>query len=158
MTSISIFFAQVAFSMEIAAFDSAVIENYIVEKERILKAGEYKNARRFMEGDLTRDGVSDLAMLYTLEGIGGGGNNYSFFLAVFEKTADGIKFIADAKVGGKTTRSLSFESIEDGTMTFNTKFIWKNDALCCPSGSGKAFYTLNHRQKKLNELNTAPKP
>jgi hypothetical protein len=149
---------QVAFSVELTDSDSKVIENYLIEKERELKGGEYKKARKYMEGDLNRDGVSDLAMLYTLEGIGGGGNNYSFFLAVFERTSNGIKFVTDAKVGSKVTRSLNFESIEDGTITFNTKFIWKNDAFCCPSGKGKAYYILKTRQRKLRELNTAPKP
>ncbi|WP_136796033.1 hypothetical protein [Desulfosediminicola ganghwensis] len=111
-----------------------------------------------MTGDLDQDGIDDLAILYTLEGIGGGGNNYSSFLAVFLRTEEGLKFSSDILVGGKSSRSLSFKSIENGVITFDTRFstiredgTW--DPSCCPSGEGEAFYVLFYGE--LRELNVA---
>ena len=153
--ALNLLLANLALSQELQTRDVETVENYIKSKEKSLSAGEYPQARQFMPGDINHDDIADLSVIYTLESIGGGGNNYSFFLAVFKRTNDGLEFVADAKVGGKGTRSLFFESIEDGVITFTTKFLWKHDALCCPSGGGKAFYILDYRNF-LRELNLAP--
>ena len=122
-----------------------------------MKAAEYTKARSYISGDLNDDGTEDLAVQYTLEGIGGGGNNYSFFLAVFLKTDNGIQIASDSLIGGKFSRSLEFESVQQGVIAFSTLFYTikpngKWDASCCPSGIGKAYYALV--EDTLVELNT----
>ena len=68
------------------------IEAYLENREVELKASEYEKARSQISGDLNDDGMDDIAILYTLEGIGGGGNNYSFFLATFLQTPNDLQF------------------------------------------------------------------
>lgn len=99
------------------------------------------------------------AILFTLEGSGGGGNDYSFYLAVFLQTGAGYRYFSDARVGGKASRTLGFHSIQNGVIHLSTKFHSKNadgswDAACCPSGVGQAHYAL--RGSKLVELSTSP--
>ncbi len=136
-----------------------VVDSYLKNKELESKGSVYRKANRFMQGDINNDNVNDLILLYTLEGVGGGGNNYSFYIAIFIKTQAGYKFHAESLAGGKSSRTLSFGLIENGVIQLNTKFITKKedglwDALYCPSGIGKAYYTL--RGNKLVELNSSP--
>jgi hypothetical protein len=69
------------------------VDAYMKSKETELKASEYTKARAYILGDLNDDGTEDLAVQYTLEGIGGGGNNYSFFLAFFIRTDGGLQLL-----------------------------------------------------------------
>ena len=47
------------------------IEAYLENREVELKASEYEKARSQISGDLNDDGIDDIAILYTLESIGG---------------------------------------------------------------------------------------
>ena len=149
----------IATSAELPEPVRAAVASYFATKETETKGKVFAKATRYLTGDLDHDGRDDLAVLFTLEGIGGGGNNYSFFMAVFLRAGDRYQLLADAIVGGKTTRSLDFDSIRNGVIRLNTKYRTKDaagnwDATCCPSGRGKAYYTL--RGPRLVELNTSP--
>src|SRR5436190_13821404 len=62
--------------------DAAVIGKFISGEVARLGGQEYGAARKIVTGDLNHDGIPDAAVLYTIEGMGGG-NNYSQYLAVF---------------------------------------------------------------------------
>lgn len=149
-----LFITQITYAKDLPPEDLMVVDNYVNKKSAELKAGE--STRTFMGGDLNRDSVEDLAVLYTLVGIGGmGGNSVTSFLAIFKRTSNGLEWINETKVGGASTRILSFESIIDGVITFNSKFYLPPDARCCPTGNGKVFYKLS--RNIVRELNVAPR-
>src|SRR5690349_10411631 len=54
--------------------DTAVIDKFISKQETRESGYEYKDARKVNAGDLNRDGILDLAVLYTLEGAFGANN------------------------------------------------------------------------------------
>ncbi len=153
-------FPNLSSALELEEQTLLLVESYLKKKEAESKAYVYRKANRFMKGDMNYDNIDDLALLYTLEGVNEG-NNYFFYLVVFIKTDKGYRFQAEALAGQIAARSVSFDSIEDGIIQLSTKFMTKKadglwDPICCPSGIGKAYYTLNG--EKLTELNRSEMP
>jgi len=149
-----IFITQFTYATDPQPDDLKVVNDYVNKKISELSAAE--SYTKFMLGDLNSDGVDDIAMLHTMVGIGGmGGNNTSQRLVVFKKTSDGLKYVNEAIAGSRGSRFLSFESINNGVITFNSKFYLPLDARCCPTGKGKVFYKLT--RNIVRELNVAPR-
>ena len=125
------------------ARDRAVISRFIAGQASKLGGQEYREARKMVAGDLNHDGVPDAAVLYTLEGIGGG-NNYTQYLAVFLRDKDKGLLVpaAHATVGGKLYREARLQSITDGAILFNIVSYEEKDAACCPSKKGATRYVL----------------
>jgi hypothetical protein len=77
------------------------------------------------------------ACLYTVEGRGGGGNNYETFLALFELSNNGNGSrvpVASEIVGGKMIRAV--HSVQFGAgyeLILSTTEYSERDATCCPS-------------------------
>ena len=94
-----------------------------------------------MAGDLNHDGVSDVAVLYTIEGVGGG-NNYTQYLAVFVRLEGKLTPTAHAVVGGKGYRATHLEGIGDNVIFLTTLSYGPHDAMCCPSIKGSARFVL----------------
>ena len=103
-----------------------------------------KRARKVVAGDLNHDGVSDLAVLYTIEGAGGG-NNYTQYLAVvrFDVRRDNLLRTTHTVVGGKGNRAAP-TGIESGdnVIFLTTLGYGPHDAMCCPSIKGSARFVL----------------
>lgn len=140
---------------ELTKKEEASISMYLSERESTLGGHEHVAGRKFLSGRLSKKNDNSLAMLYTLEGFNKG-NNYHFFLAVFNRTEKGLTLLADNLVGGKGSRTLSFKSMGNSLITFNSKFSYPSDPQCCPSGEGSAIFYLSSRGK-LKELNVSPK-
>ena len=119
-----------------------VIDRYIAGVAKVSDASEYEEARKIIYGDLDGDGDEDAAAQFTLEGVGGGGNNYGFYLAVFRNENGKLTGVTDDAIGGKLNRDVTFTKIEDGKMLFDTKGYAEDDGACCPSIEGKTAYVL----------------
>ena len=128
--------------------DADIIEKFIKRQATRLGGEEYGEARKVMAGDLNQDSQPDLAILYTIEGIGGG-NNYTQFLAVFSRTKGRVVYVAHAVIGGKLNRAVELKSITNKVILFETLSYAANDGSCCPSVKGTAKFVLVG--KKLKE-------
>jgi hypothetical protein len=127
--------------------DTAVITGFISKQATQEGGEEYKKARKVVKGDLNRDGVTDLAVLYTIEGQNGS-NNYVQYLAVFTRNKDGLVPVVHTVVGGKTNRSVGLKSIKNNVISFKTLSYEPNDASCCPSKKGTTSFVLVNSELK----------
>jgi hypothetical protein len=119
-----------------------VVGSYIAAHARRMKADEYAEARKVVEGDLNGDKIPDTAVLYTIEGMGGG-NSHAQYIAVFlGRKAGKPQFVSVAGVGGKTNRSVELQRVAGGKILIATKSFRSSDPSCCPSIPGKATYRL----------------
>ena len=142
--------------------DKAAIDKFISDQESELGGQEYKDARKVITGDLNHDGISDLAVLYTIEGTGGG-NNYTQYLAVFlrlDRIVAGGRFRAIQTVaGGKGNRSVQLESIRSNVIFLTTLSYAPSDAMCCPSIKGTAQFVVADGKLVSQEISSqTPSP
>jgi hypothetical protein len=80
---------------------------------------EYRDARKVVVGDLTRDGVPETGVLYTIESQRGT-NNYVQYVAVFGRGNGRLVAVTHAEVGGKSTRSVELTSVDNNTIHLET--------------------------------------
>jgi hypothetical protein len=129
--------------------DTAVITGFISNQATQEGGDEDEGARKIVTGDLNRDGVTDLAVLYTIEGQNGS-NNYVQYLAVFTRNKDGLVPVTHTVIGGKTNRSVELKSIRNNVIFFKTLTYRPKDASCCPSKKGVTrFVLVNSMLKEL---------
>jgi hypothetical protein len=119
----------------------SVIDGFIAGQARRERGEEYRDARKVMVGDLTRDGVPETVILYTIESQGGT-NNYVQYVAVFASRNRGLIPVTHAEVGGKMRRSVDLASVEDNAIQLATLSYGPKDASCCPSVKGTTRYAL----------------
>lgn len=124
--------------------DGSVIDGFIARQARRERGEEYREARKVMVGDLTRDGVPETVVLYTIESQGGT-NNYVQYVAIFARGAHGLIPMTHTEVGGKMIRSVELLSVEDNTIKLATLRYGPKDASCCPSVKGTTRYALMGR-------------
>ena len=129
--------------------DTAVITKFISKQATREGGDEYEEARKVMAGDLNRDGVPDLAVLYTIEGQNGT-NNYIQYLAVFIRAKGKLVPVAHTVVGGKLNRAVELQSIRNNVIFFKTLKYRANDPASTPSKKGTTrFVLVNRRLKEL---------
>jgi len=128
-------------------------------------AVEHRKARKI---HYVKDMPSIVLVFFTIEGFTGG-NNYTFYLAVFEPSwkfdpskgeaqqhnASNIskyRLVGYSPVGGKGWRSVDFTkfTVENRQVTLQTKEYASNDPMCCPSKTGTVIYKIEY--DKLIEL------
>ena len=129
--------------------DTTVVDEFISKQAKQENGEEYKDARKMLAGDLNRDGVPDVAVLYTIEGQNGT-NNYLQYLAVFVRTKGKLVPAAHTVVGGKLNRDVDLQSIKNNVIRFKTLSYRANDPASTPSRKGTARFMLIKR--KLKEL------
>lgn len=127
--------------------DTAAITDFILKQATQEGGAEYKGARKIVRGDLDRDGIADLVVLYTIEGQNGS-NNYVQYLAVFSRNKDGLVPVTHTVVGGKTNRSVELKSIKNNVISLKTLSYEPNDASCCPSKKGATTFVLVNSELK----------
>ena len=127
--------------------DTAVVDKFIAKQATWEDGEEYEAARKVMAGDLNQDGVSDLAVLYTIEGQNGT-NNYVQYLAVFIRAKGGLVPVAHTVVGGKLNRDAELQSIKNNVIRFKTLSYRANDPASTPSKKGTARFVLVKRRLK----------
>ena len=129
--------------------DTAAIKSFISRQAARERGEEYEDARKVVAGDLNHDGVSDVAVLYTIESQHGT-NNYVQYLAVFIRVKGRLVPVAHTAVGGKSYRAVELRSTTNDVILFDTLNYAAKDAACCPSKKGAARYALvNRRLKEL---------
>ncbi len=107
--------------------DTDKINQFISRQAAEERGEEYEEARKVVKGDLNRDGVSDLAVLYTIEGQHGT-NNYLQYLAVFIRVKGRLRHVTETEVGGKSYRAVELQSIRNRVIFFKVLKDGTNDA------------------------------
>jgi hypothetical protein len=121
--------------------DTDFIKKFIAKQAAREAGEEYEDARKVVTGDLNRDGTSDLAVLYTIEGQNGS-NNHVQYLAVFTRLNGKLVALTHTSVGGKSHRGVELKTISKGAILLNTLNYAPQDASCCPSKKGTTRYVL----------------
>ena len=129
--------------------DTAVVDQFISKQAKQEDGEEYADARKMLVGDLNRDGVADVAVLYIIEGQNGT-NNYLQYLAVFVRAKGKLVPAAHTVVGGKLNRNVELQSIKNNVIRFKTLSYRASDPASTPSRKGTASFVLSRR--KLKEL------
>ena len=142
---IILFSPSFAFNSQIQ--DTPVVESFIAKQAAQEKGEEYGDARKMLTGDLNRDGIPDVAVLYTIEGQNGT-NNYVQYLAVFVRTKGKLVPAAHIVVGGKMNRDVELECIRNNVIRFKTLSYRANDPASTPSRKGTARFVLAKRRLK----------
>ena len=136
-----------SFASSLQISDTAVVDNFIARQATQEKGEEYADARKMLAGDLNRDGVADVAVLYTIEGQNGT-NNYLQYLAVFVRTKNKLVPAAHTVVGGKLNRNVELQSIHNNVLHCKTLSYRANDPASTPSRKGTARFVLVRRRLK----------
>jgi hypothetical protein len=129
--------------------DTAAVDKFIASQATQEGGEEYGEARKIVTGDLNRDGVPDLAVLYTIEGQNGT-NNYIQYLAAFIRRNGALVHVAHTAVGGKWNRDVDLQSIKNNVIHCKTLSHRADDPASTPSRKGIARYVL--RRRTLKEL------
>ena len=129
--------------------DKTIVDDFIAKQATQENGEEYAEARKMRTGDLNRDGVPDVAVLYTIEGQDGT-NNYLQYLAVFIRTKGKLVAAAHTVVGGKHNRNVELQSLSNNVIRFKTLSYRASDPASTPSRKGTARFVLI--KSKLKEL------
>lgn len=129
------------------AGDNAVVNSFITRQADREKGEEYEDARKILRGDVDGDRKTDLVVLYTLEGFGGG-NDHRQYIAIFLGKGKGFRYATNDVVGGKFYRGVELRSITAGKIDLDTMEYRKTDAACCPSKKGKTSYIFSKGKLK----------
>lgn len=137
-----------AFGLPAQDKDKQVIDKFIAKQAKQEDGEEYEAARKVVNGDLNGDGVSDVAVLYTIEGQNGT-NNWVQSLAVFVRSKGRLVTAADTFVGGKENRDVALDSIRNGVIYCHASASHENGP-AGPSKAGRVRYKLvRNKLKKL---------
>jgi len=131
----------------VAETDAKVIDDFIARQSRSERGVEYKEARKVLTGDVNRDALPDIVVLYTIEGQGGS-NNYVQYLVVFVRSRDKLVPLTHASVGGKSYRAVELQGIRDNQIYLDTLDYLRTDPACCPSKKGTTHYRIINRKLK----------
>lgn len=129
--------------------DSEVILAAIAGQAQQDGGSEYGEARKTVEGDLTGDGSPEVAVLYTLEGAGGGNGSVTY-LAAFVREAGQLR-LADAATVSGLGSGVQDISLSDGTVHLKMLLQGPDDPDCCPTVEEKDTYVF-HGGKWLQVL------
>jgi hypothetical protein len=127
--------------------DTKVIDKFISAQAAREKGEEPEGIRKTASGDLNHDGLTDVAVLYTIEGQDGS-NNYVQYLAVFLGTRKGLVPSAHRAVGGKNYREVMLTGVSDGLIHVDTTDYGPKDPSCCPTKKGSSTFALQGRVLK----------
>ncbi len=121
--------------------EAEVIQTAISARAAQDGGSEYGDARTSIEGDLNGDGTADVAVLYSLEGAGGGNGSVGY-LAAFVRTGGQLKLADTATLSG-AAQSLG---LRDGAAHVELLSPGPDDPACCPSVEEDAMYVLRGSQ------------
>jgi hypothetical protein len=98
---------------------------------------EYKEARVYHSLDIDEDGDIDELVFFTVEGLGCGASDYSFYLLTTLNNNNIIEYKSFYKIGGKGILNTDFEYLEynAGRLLLKASAYAEDgsDPLCCPS-------------------------
>lgn len=121
----------------------AQLEAWVTAEATRLGGREFSVTRLRAEGDIDRDGRSDLIWVYRLDGIAGL-ESFEQFLAVQLSTDPRpVRSISVGKSGG---RSISAVRVVDGKVELNAQEYLPTDQSCCPTGHAQVWVGLRSRR------------
>lgn len=129
--------------------DAKVIEAAISARAAQDGGAEYADARKSAEGDLDGDGAADVAVLYSLEGAGGGNGSVGY-LAAFVRAGGQLTLADTATLSGGAQ---SF-TLRKGAAHLKLLSLGPDDSACCPSVEEDVIYVLHGR--KWLQVHTLP--
>lgn len=100
-----------------------------------------KDTRKSCEGDVNGDGHSDVVVIYSIEGVGGG-NDWTQYATVLTSAPQGYGATMPKEVGGKSVRAVEGCTVNGTTVELELKTYGPKDGSCCPSVPGKARLTF----------------
>lgn len=122
-----------------AGLPAALVQGYanaaIAAHARRVGGQAPKEARKTCEGDINGDGKPDAAVVYTIEGEGGG-NGWKQYVMVMVAAPQGVGATSPKEVGAKGQRSVETCTLGTGTIEATTKEWAPADPSCCPSKAG----------------------
>jgi len=125
-----------------------LVESIIAGKAKELNGQEYCQFRHYQTlFDIDKDGTDDFIVLFTVEGIGGGGNNHYDFMSVFLSSRSWQPITT--RTGGRGERDPIGVDFRDGKIILDTLVYLPTDFLCCPSGKGTLIYELRGDKLEL---------
>ncbi len=144
-----LFLSQTGFAQKIpdCKLANEYIEQLISKKTKELQGVEYCQYRHYNSlDDLDNDGSNDFILVFSVEGaLGNAGNSIEFMIVFLSKTKEGSPLETQIGNRGKVTFN-DFANVSNNTIELEL-LVWKeNDALCCPSGKGKAIYQIKDKQ------------
>jgi len=127
---------------------SKLVESTIAAVARDLKAKEYCQFRRYQAlYDVDGDGESDFIVLFSVEGVEGGGNDHYDFMSVF---FSGRKWQpVTVKTGGRGDWDPISVEVQNHKIILQTLVYRPTDPLCCPSGKGTLIYEVHGNKLEL---------
>lgn len=123
---------------QVATSDGEVIKAAILARAAQDGGSEYTDARRSVDGDMDGDGMVDVAVLYSLEGAGGGNGSIGY-LAAFVRTGGQLKLADTATLSG----SAQGLTLKNGAVHLKLLSLGPDDSACCPSVEEDAMYVLH---------------
>jgi hypothetical protein len=114
---------------------------WIAAHAQRVKGDAPKEFRKHCEGDVNGDGHTDVVVIYSIEGVGGG-NDWTQYATVLTSTAQGFGASAPKEVGGKSVRAVEGCTIDGKIITLDLLTYGPKDGSCCPSVARKTRYTF----------------
>jgi len=122
-----------------AGLPAALVQGYanaaIAAHARRVGGQAPKESRKTCEGDVNGDGKTDAAVVYTVEGAGGG-NAWTQYIMVMVAAPQGVGATSPKEVGATGQRSVETCTLGTGTIDATTKEWAPTDPSCCPSKAG----------------------
>ena len=115
---------------------------WIASHAQRVKGQAPKETRKHCDGDVNGDGHADVVVIYSIEGTGGGTNDWTQYATVMTSTGQGYGATLPKEVGGKSVRAVEGCTINGSTIELDLLTYGPKDGSCCPSVPGKARYTL----------------
>lgn len=119
----------------------ARLEAVIAAKAQELKAREYCQFRIYETlSDIDGDRADDFLVVFSVEGVGGGGNNSVQFLLALASGSAWRPVIT--QVGARGTRLVHSIETLDGVVVVHVLEYAPTDAMCCPTRPGIVRYKV----------------
>jgi len=121
--------------------DESAVDQAIQIAASAVSGEEYRDARLSASGDIDGDGLSDLAVVFTVEVASA--NTATQNLAAFVRQPDGnLRFAGSTVVGAQGGASVGRVAIDQGSVVLTTLSLGPNDPDCCPSVETSTRFTL----------------
>lgn len=121
--------------------DESAVDQAIQIAASAVSGEEYRDARLSASGDIDGDGLSDLAVVFTVEVASA--NTATQNLAAFVRQPDGnLRFVGSTVVGAQGGASVGRVAIDQGSVVLTTLTLGPNDPDCCPSVEASTRFTL----------------
>ena len=129
------------------ATQSRIVESTIAAVARNLKGQEYCQFRHYQTlDDVDGDGTDDFIVLFSVEGMQGGNDHYTF-MSVFLSGRNWQPMTI--KTGGRGERDPVSVEVRDHKIILETLVYLPSDAMCCPSGKGTLVYEIQGNKLHL---------